>query len=510
MGTNRYPSIAIGAAALAAALTTASEAVIRHVDGGADPGGDGQSWTTALRYLQDALQHPDLAPGDEIWVAEETYRPDQDAANPDGTGLDATFDLVTGVSVYGGFPAGGGDGTFEIRDPETFVTILSGRLGDPDPDPDPACGPDAGDCFIPNGTPGCDDEICCDLVCQTLPFCCVVEWDEECAAAAPDLCQGARHVVRAQLVDESAQLNGFTITGGIADVKGGGMIIEAASPLVVQCTFLNNRAHSGGGLYSKFGGPLFVNCRFAGNTAALNGGGVQIVATNPPTVFINCVFIGNVAQGGAGGGASIVGTGAAVFYNCTLSGNASQDPGGGLSSANVVNCIVWGNSPDQIAEAQGVSYSCVQGGHDGEGNIEADPVFFRNAEPGPDGLWGTSDDDYGNLRLSPGSPCLDAADNTAVPDGVTVDLDGGPRFADDPGSADTGSGECPIVDMGAYELPTTCPWDLNCDGDVRIEDFLIVLAQWGTDPGGPPDFDDDGDVGINDFLELIANWGPCL
>ena len=41
--TNRYPSIAFGAAALAAALTTASEAVIWQVDGGADPGGDGQS-----------------------------------------------------------------------------------------------------------------------------------------------------------------------------------------------------------------------------------------------------------------------------------------------------------------------------------------------------------------------------------------------------------------------------------------------------------------------------------
>ncbi len=53
-----------------------------------------------------------------------------------------------------------------------------------------------------------------------------------------------------------------------------------------------------------------------------------------------------------------------------------------------------------------------------------------------------------------------------------------------------------------------CPWD--CDGlnddIVGINDFLILLAQWGTP--GSSDFDGGG-VGINDFLELLANWGPC-
>ena len=54
-----------------------------------------------------------------------------------------------------------------------------------------------------------------------------------------------------------------------------------------------------------------------------------------------------------------------------------------------------------------------------------------------------------------------------------------------------------------------CPWDLDGGGNVGINDFLDLLSQWGTDPGGPPDFDGDGTVGINDFLELLANWGPC-
>ncbi len=53
-----------------------------------------------------------------------------------------------------------------------------------------------------------------------------------------------------------------------------------------------------------------------------------------------------------------------------------------------------------------------------------------------------------------------------------------------------------------------CPWD--CDdfnGDVGINDFLAVLAQWGQ-VGSSCDFDGDG-VAINDFLAVLAHWGPC-
>ena len=54
-----------------------------------------------------------------------------------------------------------------------------------------------------------------------------------------------------------------------------------------------------------------------------------------------------------------------------------------------------------------------------------------------------------------------------------------------------------------------CPWDLNFDDTVGAADLLSLLAQWGTDPSGPPDFDEDGDVGASDLLALLANWGPC-
>lgn len=59
------------------------------------------------------------------------------------------------------------------------------------------------------------------------------------------------------------------------------------------------------------------------------------------------------------------------------------------------------------------------------------------------------------------------------------------------------------------EILPCCPPDLNFDCLVGINDLLLLLAAWGTDPGGPPDLDGNGDVGITDLLQLLAAWGPC-
>ena len=110
------------------------------------------------------------------------------------------------------------------------------------------------------------------------------------------------------------------------------------------------------------------------------------------------------------------------------------------SYPTLTNCILWGDSPQEIFSSSGtpsVTYCDVQGGWPGQGNINADPRLMF--VPG------------GNLRLRHGSPCIDAGNNSAVPPGITTDLDGNPRFVDDPATPDTGSGSPPIVDMGAYE-----------------------------------------------------------
>ena len=69
-----------------------------------------------------------------------------------------------------------------------------------------------------------------------------------------------------------------------------------------------------------------------------------------------------------------------------------------------------------------------------------------------------------------------------------------------------------VSDLTAQTIgPLTdgCPWDLDDDGSAGMPDLLLLLRQWGADPGGPPDFDGDGNVGVSDLLALLANWGPC-
>jgi hypothetical protein len=232
--------------------------------------------------------------------------------------------------------------------------------------------------------------------------------------------------------------------------------------------------------------------------------------------MVNCTFATNSARFGS-----------AMYYyfeapppadgQAPIAACAGPPPASKPDDFSVTNCIVWGNEPPQVCfdlDIITVNYSNIEGGwHEGEGNLNADPLF---ADPlGPDGLPGTDDDD---LRLRAGSPCIDAGDNTAVPpDLLDLDEDGDPldlgedgRFFDDPDTQDTGHGDPPIVDMGAYEFPgSECPADFNDDGDVNTADLLILLAQWGTDGSQGGDVDGDGDVDSDDLLALLAAWGPC-
>ncbi|MHC4427504.1 MAG: hypothetical protein ACYS0D_02740 [Planctomycetota bacterium] len=96
-----------------------------------------------------------------------------------------------------------------------------------------------------------------------------------------------------------------------------------------------------------------------------------------------------------------------------------------------------------------------------------------------------------------------------MPEGTTTDLDGNPRFVDDPDTVDTGYGDAPVVDMGAYEFQILCPWDLNGNGFVWILDFLLLLFSWGPCDGCPADFDGKDSVDVMDFLDMLCHFGPC-
>ena len=198
-----------------------------------------------------------------------------------------------------------------------------------------------------------------------------------------------------------------------------------------------------------------------------------------------------------------------TMTNCTMTGNSS----GIYNEVGVLtltNCILWGNISGEINDSVGlawpVTYSNIQGGYAGTGNIDADPLFVD--PDGADNIPGTEDDD---LHLLPGSPCIDAGDNTAPGlVGITEDLDGNPRFVDDPGTADTGNGDPPNVDMGAYEF-AACPLlgDLNADlvvNGLDVMGFLDCLIT-GDTPGGDctcANMDGVNGVTLDDQYEFLA------
>jgi len=128
------------------------------------------------------------------------------------------------------------------------------------------------------------------------------------------------------------------------------------------------------------------------------------------------------------------------------------------------NCILW-DGGDELMIGTGstvdVTYSDVEEGWTGQGNIEEDPLFVD--PDGPDGTIGTEDD---NLRLLRDSPCVDAGDSSMVT--FPYDLDGRFRIVD--GDND----EVAIVDMGAYEFPRDAVPTVSAWGMVVM--VLLVLT----------------------------------
>ena len=141
----------------------------------------------------------------------------------------------------------------------------------------------------------------------------------------------------------------------------------------------------------------------------------------------------------------------------------------------------------------------------------------------------------GELLLDLGGPTPGSFDTVVVSDAasvggsLTVSLVDGyvPRFGDAFGVLAAASIDgmfetltLPALDAGltwhfnqdadSIDLLVTTVGDLDGDGVVGINDFLLLLAAWGACPAPPAvcpaDFDGDGTVGINDLLILLAQW----
>ncbi len=236
----------------------------------------------------------------------------------------------------------------------------------------------------------------------------------------------------------SPTLTNCTFSGNHTDGTGGAMINQISSPTMTNCTFTGNSADNGGAMRnSTSSSPLLTNCTFSGNSAGSEGGGLNNIWSSSPTLT-NCTFHGNTA-GSEGGGIFNSWDSSPTLTNCTFTGNSAAD-GGAISnyessSPTLTNCILWGDtSPEVFGTVMSepvITYSDIDGGYTGVGNIDADPLFV--------------DAGSGDYHLAPGSPCIDAGLNTA-PDLPAYDFEGDPRIVD--GDVDG----VPIADMGVDEV----------------------------------------------------------
>lgn len=96
----------------------------------------------------------------------------------------------------------------------------------------------------------------------------------------------------------TAELKDLTIQFGNA-AKGGGLLLEGASPRITRCRFQRNVAENGGGVWMQGGEPRFIECEFLSNTTITgHGGGVYADGASP--VFAECLFHSNSATLHAG------------------------------------------------------------------------------------------------------------------------------------------------------------------------------------------------------------------
>jgi hypothetical protein len=220
----------------------------------------------------------------------------------------------------------------------------------------------------------------------------------------------------------SAVITGNVIMGNTADLSGGGITSNWATPTItgnlimgneaslvdgggIDCSFstveimgntiIGNTADDGGGGITcvEYSSLLIKDNFIAGNSAGFYGGGICAFDSSDVTITGN-VIVGNEAGDYSGSGIYLVNIPSAHIVNTTISGNTGTG-GGGLfagygSAGKVINCILWENSPAQIdGDALEVTYSDVEGGWDGQGNINADPQFVLPEKRDYRLLWGS-------------------------------------------------------------------------------------------------------------------------
>jgi len=280
----------------------------------------------------------------------------------------------------------------------------------------------------------------------------------------------------------SPTLSGVTVNDNSAEQVGGIAFAESAGT-VTDCTITGNSGNpifeGGAGGVAVYGPELepvsiaaaavgdveITRSYITGNTG--ESGGFYANMTSP--TLTNCIISGNM---GVHAGIGLENLASPTIMNCTIADNDGNGEGGigqwGDNSATVTNSILWGNTTgDQIEAtlAATVTYSDVQGGHAGTGNINADPVFIGG----------------GDYHLTPGSPCLDVATADGAP---ADDIDGDVR-------------------------PQGAGYDMGADEHLPDDDGDGVPSLYEMGPDGDPGYDGNDD-GVPDWTQPNVSSFPTV
>ncbi len=208
--------------------------------------------------------------------------------------------------------------------------------------------------------------------------------------------------------------------------------------------------------------------------------GNEIVENDGPGIFCSgsdLTLVNNLVAANQYGGLYFLDS-TAPLTNMTIAANLHPLAGGGILCDNsiltVINSILWGNAPDQLYLESGglptVSYSDIENGLAGTGNIDEDPLFVN----GPMGDFYLSQTLAGQAA---NSPCIDTGGDLAGNICFTVEAE--TICLDQLTTSSSHGPEAGSVDMGFhYETRRyrTISADLNCTPAAGTLPFTLVIG----------------------------------
>ena len=452
--TNRRPAWT-RAFALVAALfllgSVAAQARVIYVNGAlqTDPVPTGQTWATAWNTIGDAVN--ESSEGDEIWVAQGTYK---------------EFVVITNaVALFGGFV-----GTETNRDQRNFTwntTTIYGDGGGTNLTRNVVSILEVTNTLarLDGFTVGKDPKVAGSAICSSNASP-VIANNRICGltnfAFGVIQCRGG-----VPLVTNNDIANNSTVPSdliGTNYIGAGGLYSEYSDAHIVGNRIIGNKSKYGAGIKTRYGAPVIefndimgnsadyfsggVECwkssarisnnRIVGNSVTYfssdeAGGGISISSCENIIVANNLVMANYIvpsaplAYGSSGGINCTMGGSGTIINNTVLYNRGGQAAGiwGTFNVSILNNIIAFGSTSVGLNGAAKSANNCIYGF---KTNIYV-PMFEQSGTNGNMDLDPMLDGDAQNpgWHLMPGSPCIGAGDISQVSP-YWQDIDGEPRI----------------------------------------------------------------------------------